>query len=211
VAPRGIGVVVALITVGQLARRGVDVRPLVTFGAALAGYAIWRMSDWNLQVSMTSVLWPITMLGLGLGSFFPTVTAAGLNEVPPERMGFATSLFAMMTNAGAAIGVASVSNILTSREQTHQAYLVQHFSVFDEWKMSRMAPRMPGQPSRDFAHLPMMARRRQLGAVYATIQSQAWLLAYNDVYRMLAILAFAIVPWCPFLRRTHGRRDLVTE
>ena len=211
VAPRGIGVVVALITVGQLARRGVDVRPLVTLGAALAGYAIWRMSDWNLQVSMTSVLWPITMLGLGLGSFFPTVTAAGLNEVPPERMGFATSLFAMMTNAGAAIGVASVSNILTSREQTHQAYLVQHFSVFDEWKMSRMAPRMPGQPSRDFVHLPMMAQRRQLGAVYATIQSQAWLLAYNDVYRILAILAFAIVPWCPFLRRTHGRRDLVTE
>jgi hypothetical protein len=44
-----------------------------------------------------------------------------------------------------------------------------------------------------------------------TIQSQAWLLAYNDVYRILAILAFAIVPWCPFLRRTHGRRDLVTE
>src|SRR6266849_3034592 len=211
VAPRGIGVVVALITVGQLARRGVDVRPLVTFGAALAGYAIWSMSDWNLQVSMTSVLWPIILLGLGLGSFFPTVTAAGLNEVPPERMGFATSLFAMMTNAGAAIGVASVSNILTSREQTHQAYLVQHFSVFDEWKMSRMAPRIPGQPSRDFVHLPMMARRRQLGAVYATIQSQAWLLAYNDVYRILAILAFAIVPWCPFLRRTHGRRDLVTE
>src|SRR6266446_2994316 len=211
VAPRGIGVVVALITVGQLARRGVDVRPLVTFGAALAGYAIWSMSDWNLQVSMTSVLWPIILLGLGLGSFFPTVTAAGLNEVPPERMGFATSLFAMMTNAGAAIGVASVSNILTSREQTHQAYLVQHFSVFDEWKMSRMAPRMPGQPSPDFVHLPMMAQRRHLGAVYATIQSQAWLLAYNDVYRILAILAFAIVPWCPFLRRTHGRRDLVTE
>jgi DHA2 family multidrug resistance protein len=211
VAPRGIGVVVALITVGQLARRGVDVRPLVTFGAALAGYAIWSMSDWNLQVSMTSVLWPITLLGLGLGSFFPTVTAAGLNEVPPERMGFATSLFAMMTNAGAAIGVASVSNILTSREQTHQAYLVQHFSVFDEWKMSRMAPRMPGQPPSDFVHLPMMAQRRHLGAVYATIQAQAWLLAYNDVYRLLAILAFAIVPWCPFLRRTHGRTDLVTE
>ena len=211
VAPRGMGGVDALITVGQLARRGVDIRPLVTFGAALAGYAIWKMSDWNLQVSMTSVLWPIIMLGLGLGSFFPTVTAAGLNEIPPERMGFATSLFAMMTNAGAAIGIASVSNILTSREQVHQTYLVQHFSVFDEWKMSTMPPRMPGPPPPDFVHSPILAQRRHLGAVYATIQSQAWLLAYNDVYRILAILAFALVPWCPFLRRTHRRSDLVTE
>ena len=56
VAPRGLGVVIALITVGQLSRRGYDLRPLIGAGFILAAYEIWQMSQWNLEVSMQAVL-----------------------------------------------------------------------------------------------------------------------------------------------------------
>ncbi len=206
VAPRGIGVVFALILIGQLSRRGIDTRPLTGAGFLLAAYEIWQMSEWNLGVSMQAVLWPILLFGFGLGTVFPTVTAAGLSQIARERMGFATSLFTMMVNTGAAIGIASVSNTITSRQQVHQSYLVQHFSVFDAWRVSKMPPIMAGSPTFHFMHQLVTGQKQGLGTVYKIIQGQAWLLAYNDAYRLLAVIALLCAPWCMFLRRPGGAK-----
>jgi hypothetical protein len=40
--------------------------------------------------------------------------------------------------------------------------------------------------------------------VGATVASQAWLLAYNDVYRVLAIVVLFLAPWCMLLKRTSA-------
>jgi MFS transporter, DHA2 family, multidrug resistance protein len=211
VAPRGLGVVIALIAVGQLSRRGYDLRPLIVAGFVLAAYEIWQMSQWDLEVSMRAVLWPILLFGLGLGAVFPTVTAAGLGEIPLERMGFASSLFSMMVNTGAAIGIASVSNMVTSSEQVHQTYLVQHFTVFEAWRLSGMPLHMPGSPSFHFLAELMTNEKQGLGMLYGMIQAQSWLLAYNDVYRLLAIIALCCAPWALFLRRPKSRGPVVVE
>jgi len=204
VAPRGVGVIVALLAVGQLSRRNYDMRPLVCVGFLLAAYEIWQMSEWNLEVSMQAVLWPILLFGLGLGAVFPTVTAAGMGAIPRERMGFASSLFTMMVNTGAGIGIASVSNIITSRQQVHQTYLVQHFSVFEAWRFSKMPALMPGSPTFHYMHQMATGQKQGLDLVYGMIQSQAWLLAYNDAYRMLALCALLCAPWCLLLNRAGG-------
>ena len=51
------------------------------------------------------------------------MSAATLACVSKERMGYAASLYNMMRNTGSAIGISLVTNMLNSREQTHQAYL----------------------------------------------------------------------------------------
>jgi MFS transporter, DHA2 family, multidrug resistance protein len=211
VAPRGIGVIIALLAVGQLSRRGYDMRPFIGAGFMLAAYEIWQMSQWNLEVSMRAVLWPILLFGLGLGAVFPTVTAAGLGEIAPERMGFASSLFSMMVNTGAAIGIASVSNMVTAREQVHQSYLVQHFSVFDAWRISQLPPHLPGSPTFHFMTQMAANPKRGLGMMYGMIQAQSWLLAYNDTYRLLAIITLCCVPWCMLLRRAGGKGAVAIE
>jgi DHA2 family multidrug resistance protein len=77
VAPRGLGVIIALIAVGQLSRRGFDMRRIVAAGFILAAYEVWQMSRWSLDVSMHAVLVPIFLFGMGLGAVFPTITANG--------------------------------------------------------------------------------------------------------------------------------------
>lgn len=211
VAPRGIGVVFALIGVGQLSRRGYDMRPFIGAGFLLGAYEIWQMSKWNLDVSMQAVLWPILLFGFGLGAIFPTVTAAGLSEIPRERMGFATSLFTMMVNTGAAIGIACVSNMIISHQQMHQTYLVQHFSVFDAWRVSKVQPLMAGAPSFHFMAQLVTGQKQGLRMVYGMVQAQASLLAYNDAYRVLAIFALLCVPWCMLLPRVAGGQTGVAE
>jgi DHA2 family multidrug resistance protein len=173
VAPRGIGVVIALIAVGQISRRGIDMRPFIAGGFVLGAYEVWRMSHWSFGIAMSAVLLPIFLFGLGLGSVFPTVTAVGLGQIRRERMGFASSLFSMMVNIGAATGIAASTNLLAARHGIHLAQLTS---------IQGAAGNHGG----------------------ATLSTQAWLLAYNDVYRVLAVVVLLLAPWCMLLKPTSA-------
>ena len=104
-APRGLGTMVSMLLIGQLARFKFDTRPLVGVGFVLMAMSLWTMSKWNLSVSTWVVIWPSIMMGVGMGLIFPTLSAATLSVVSRERMGYAASLYNMMRNAGAAIGI----------------------------------------------------------------------------------------------------------
>lgn len=201
VAPRGLGAIVALFSIGQISRRGIDTRPFVVGGFLLAAWATFRMADWNLSVGMMNLLVPILIFGFGLGSVFPALTAASLTEIPKDRMGYASSLFNMVITTSAAFGVSTVSNMLTSHEQIHQTNLGQHFSVFEAWRLSLNHPRMPGAPHFNYLGQMISGQHQQFGVLYGIIQAQAWLLSYNDVYRLMAVVLLIVAPFCFLLRR----------
>jgi DHA2 family multidrug resistance protein len=136
-----------------------------------------------------------------MGLIFPTLSAATLSVVSRERMGYAASLYNMMRTTGAAIGISYMTSTLVSHEQIHQSYLTAHFSIFDAWRMSNAAPRMAGSPG--FAYVPEMIGGNHQGflGVYGMIQSQAAMLSFNDIYRMLAIWMIILIPSFLLLRR----------
>jgi DHA2 family multidrug resistance protein len=142
--------------------------------------------------------------GVGGGFIFPTLSGTTLSCVRKERMGYAASLYNMLRNTGSAIGISVVTNMLNSREQIHQTYLVQHFSVFDAWHMSARGASMPGASTFDFARELATNQRQGLGMVYRSVQVQASLLAYNDIYRALAILAALGIPIFLLLKKASG-------
>ena len=119
-------------------------------GFAIVAYATWQMGHWDLDVGSRALAIPIILSGVGSGFIFPTLSATTLSCVAKERMGYAASLYNMMRNTGAAIGIAYMTNTLIRNQQIHQSRLVEHFSIFDAWKMSAMTP--PGLSlSRDLA------------------------------------------------------------
>ena len=149
------------------------------------------MAHWGIDATERQVLLPIFLFGLGLGAVFPTITALGLGQIRRERMGYATSLFGMIINSGAATGIAIVSNALTSRHSFHQAQLATYFAFLDACEKAGLttAPAAVGS-------LPLQS----------SIGSQAWLLAYHDMYRMLALLVVLLAPWCPLLKSASDMR-----
>jgi len=191
VAPRGIGVILALVTVGQLSRRRIDMRHIIGCGFLLAGWEVWHMAHWGIHATERQVLLPIFLFGLGLGAVFPTITALGLGQIRRERMGFATSLFGMIINSGAATGIAIVSNALTSRHSFHQAQLGTYFAFLDACEKAGLTPAPAAVGS-----LPLQS----------SINSQSWLLAYHDIYKTLALLVVLLAPWCLLLKSASGMR-----
>ncbi|HUA36717.1 MAG TPA: DHA2 family efflux MFS transporter permease subunit [Candidatus Binataceae bacterium] len=201
VVPRGVGTLISMLLIGQLSRRAVDTRPLVGVGFAIVAIGLWQMGHWTLSVGMHNVLVPIFISGLGSGLIFPTMSAATLSCVERERMGYAASLYNMMRNTGSAIGISLVTNMLNSRQQVHQSYLTEHFTIFDAWRLDRTAAAAPGAPHLGLIQGLATSQHQGFGMVYNTIQTQATLMSYNDIYRMMAILAAVFVPAFLLLRR----------
>ena len=182
-------------------RRGVNTMPLVGFGFSLLAFALWQMSQWTLSVSMSNEFFPMVVSGVATGLIFPTMSAATLSRVERERMGYAASLYNMMRNMGAAVGISMVTNLLNSQEQIHQSYLTQHFTIFDAWKIDNAGSHMPGSTRLNLMHGLMTHQAQGLGMVYGAIQQQASLLAYNDIYRLLAMMSAVFFPTFLLVRK----------
>jgi DHA2 family multidrug resistance protein len=203
-APRGLGTMVAMLLIGQLARARFDTRPLIGLGFIGMTAGLWQMSRWDLQVSTWVVVWPSIVMGIGMGMIFPTLSAITLSCVQRERMGYAASLYNMMRNAGAAIGISYMTTALVSHEQIHQSYLAERFSVFAAWKMSAAGAQLPGAHAFHFVPQLITGEKQGLGGVYAMIQAQAAMLSFNDIYRTLAIVMLILVPSFIVLRRAQA-------
>ncbi len=204
VAPRGITAMMGLLITAQLSRRGFDTRPLLGIGFLCITLATWRMSQWNLDLSMGAMLGAILLYGFGSGMLFPVLSATSLSCVPRERMGYAASLYNMVRNTGAAVGVSMVSNLLQSLEQVHQSYLVAHVSAIDAWRLTHQGFYAPGSPLFDITRQLTTGQKQALGLVYNTVQTQASLLAYTDIYRLLAAMTLVCIPGFLILKRTVG-------
>jgi hypothetical protein len=110
----------------------------------------------------------------------------------------------MLRNTRAAIGIALMTNSLLSREQIHQARLVEHFSVFDAWRLQTIGAHLPGSPVFQYS-LGLPATHQQLAVVYQVVQAQSAMLAFNDIYRIIAIATIPLIPLClslPSSKRT---------
>jgi DHA2 family multidrug resistance protein len=203
-APRGLGSMFSMMMIGQLARTRIDTRKFIGIGFTLVAFSLWAMSGWNLQVSTWAVIRPNVIMGLGLGMIFPTASAAALSGIARERMGYASSLFNMMRNTGAAMGIAYMTNVLISQQQIHQSHLVEHLSVFDAWKLNNLGQAQVGAPAFHFLPQIISGQRQGLGMVYGAIQAQSAMLSFNDIYRFLTVLMLVLIPSFLLLRRGSG-------
>lgn len=197
-APQGLAAMFSMMLVGQLSRAGFNTRRLVGLGFALASLGCWLCSGWDLQVSAGTVALNRVVMSLGFGMIFPNTTAAALSCVPPQRIGYASSLFNMLRNTAAAVGIAFMTNTLLSRQQVHQARLVEHFSVFDAWRLHKLGAHLPGAPA--FNYLPELpSGHQQLGMLYGAVQAQSAMLSYNDIYWIISMAIIPMIPLCLLL------------
>jgi DHA2 family multidrug resistance protein len=192
--PRAIAGMGSMLLAGQISRAGYDNRRLIGVAFAIVAFGLWRMSGWSLDVSIARVMFDGFILGAGLGLSFPILSAAALSSIRRENMGYAASIYNMTRNTGAAVGIAYLINMLLSHQQIHQSNLVQHFSVFDAWRMSKAAAYAPGTPAFHFVDQIVNGQPQALGLVYHAIQQQSAMLAFNDIYRMLAGIALVTIP-----------------
>ena len=116
--PRGMASFLFMPLIGFLTSK-VDVRKLLGAGILASAVAMFLLSRLSLDVGFADFVFPLALQGAALGLIFVPLTTVTNDPVPKERLGNATSLFNLMRNIGASIGISGVTTIQVRNAQKH--------------------------------------------------------------------------------------------
>src|SRR5690348_5254298 len=178
--PRGLASFLFMPVVGILTGK-VDSRKLLAFGLTATAFAMFMVSTFSLNVGFWNFWWPLMLQGAGLGLIFVPLTTVTNDPIPRERMGNATSIFNLMRNIGASVGISAVEAMQFRRMQAHINVLGEHVTAGSQATQQTLAGIQNGLVARGID--PVTASRQAHGVVWGMVQRQASMLSYNDTFR----------------------------
>ncbi|MGB8261760.1 MAG: DHA2 family efflux MFS transporter permease subunit [Terracidiphilus sp.] len=186
VGPRGIGSFFGSPVIGILNQK-IDSRKLMTLGFVGFGVCSLIFGTANLDIGPFTMLIPITLTGFALSFVFVPMATMMMATIPRQEIGNATGLSNMLRNIGGSVGIAMATTAIIRRAAMHQTLLgatlapsnlvlQQQIRGIGYWVGHRLGPQA-GRPG-------------AMGALYGLLLQQSAMLAYVDVFRWTALLAF---------------------
>jgi len=197
-SPGGLVTMVMMFVVGRLSGR-VQPKYMIMAGATVVALAMFDLTRLYANVGFWFFAESRMLLGVGLPLIFLSITAASYNGIPPDKTDQASALINAARNTGGSIGVSLAANVLAHREQFHQSRLVE--------------TAIPSNPAyQDTLHQVtnyfsahgsslLQAQQQAIAWLGQTVQAQASLLAYIDVYWTLMLISLAAIPLALALRK----------
>jgi MFS transporter, DHA2 family, multidrug resistance protein len=188
-SPAGFSALLAMPFVGLALGRGTDARWLIAAGLLVMAIANYWMSQMNLDISPGQVVWPRVMLVFGLSMCFAPANVAAYLHTPPLLRGAAVGLLSLLRNEGGSVGTSMAQTIQERRDQFHVLRLGESLDSFNAGVASFLdqARGVFLQQSGD----PSAAQQLAWQTLDNLRQQQASLLAYFDVFFLLAVVTLA--------------------
>jgi DHA2 family multidrug resistance protein len=198
-SPRGIGTAFCMPLVGYLLGKGWDGRWMLAVGFATAGLTFFGFSNMTLQSGTWDIFWYQITQGVGMAFLFVPLTTLTMASIPPQETGYATSLFSVTRNIGSSMGISFVTTWITRRSQFHQTVLSANSTPSSPISREALA-RLTGVIQQSGVD-GVTARHKAGAMIYGTLQQQAALLSYVDVFHIMGILFLAVIPLVFVMRR----------
>jgi len=187
-APRGVGTMIAMITVGKLSGK-VDPRYKIFLGLILTTLSLWEMTRFTTDVSGWDIVRTGIIQGLGLGFIFVPLSTITFSTLAPRYRNEGTALFSLMRNIGSSIGISVVITYLSQRSQANHAAFADYINPFN------LALRQAVEKGALDA-----TSQQGLAALDAQVGVQAATLAYLQDFRLMMWITLAAVPLIILLR-----------
>jgi len=189
--PRGLASFLFMPVVGILTGK-VDSRKLLAIGLSATAGAMFMVSTFSLTVGFWNFWWPLMLQGAGFGLIFVPLTTVTNDPIPRERMGNATSIFNVMRNIGASVGISTVETLQFRRMQAHINILGRHINQASPQTRTALAGLRQTFMSRGAD--AVTADHQAYGTLWGMVQRQASMLSYNDVFRFLGGMFLIMLP-----------------
>jgi MFS transporter, DHA2 family, multidrug resistance protein len=156
------------------------VQPKWLILGALIGTGWGLLSNTGLDLSMgfRDVAMARVVQVLWLPLLFIPLSAVSYVGVPGDQSNEASAILNLFRNLGGSVGVSFAQTLLQERGQFHHARLAEHITAYNGygWKVP-------------------------LGPISGTLQAQASIMSYLDIFWLLGIVALCIWPLALFLPR----------
>jgi DHA2 family multidrug resistance protein len=186
VFPRGVGSFIGSPVVGFLGSR-IDQRKLLSAGFLGFGICALYFGLVNLDIGPYTLLIPITLTGFALSFVFVPLATMATSTIPREEMGNATGIFNMLRNIGGSIGISMATTALIRRAALHQNEIGANLAP-SNMVLQQNARALAGYLGHQIG--PAAGRPGAMGLMYGMMERQSALMAYVDVFRWTALLAF---------------------
>ncbi|MDO8440083.1 MAG: DHA2 family efflux MFS transporter permease subunit [Polaromonas sp.] len=187
-APRGVGTMIAMITVGKLSGK-VDVRYKIFLGLLLTSLSLWEMTRFNTDITGWDIVRTGVTQGLGLGLIFVPLSTITFSTLAPRYRNEGTALYSLMRNIGSSIGISVVITYLSRNTQANHAAFADSINPFN------LALKQAVE-----AGVYNLTTPEGLAAINGEVTRQAATLAYLQDFRLMMWITLAAIPLIALLR-----------
>jgi DHA2 family multidrug resistance protein len=180
--PRGFGTIAAMLIFARISNR-IDQRLFVLAGLCVIAASMYGMSGWSLSVGARQFVILGVIQGFGMGLTFAPMTTLAFSTLPQSLRTEASGFYSLVRNVGGAVGISIVISNLSQLTQSNHAHL--------------------GEFITPYVHLPAeagMSAAASLRLFDLGITQQAGMVAYVNVFRLLAIVCIAFAPVLALMR-----------
>ncbi|MGE0225367.1 MAG: DHA2 family efflux MFS transporter permease subunit [Acetobacteraceae bacterium] len=186
-APRGLGTMAAMLVAGRLASR-MDARWVMAVGTGFLIWSFHRMTGWTPAVSQTQIVMVSVVQGFGLGFVFIPLNVVAFATLPDALRTQGTAVWSLIRNVGSAVGISIFQAMINNSLQAEHAALAPFSSPLNRALPQALAP--------DTAQGAAL-----LGGM---IERQAQIIAYNNDFWLMMLIAVPILFLLPLMRRPRS-------
>ena len=187
--PGSLATALSMPIAGRLANR-LDGRASIAIGISMFAVGAWIMGYLNGDAGYWDVFWPRAIQGFALGFLFVPLMTLTLGEIPRHEMASATGVTTLIRQLGGSLGIAILQFVEQRRESSAYATLAAGVTAANP-NVSNLLHDSP-HPVQALAQIAEMVR------------ANAQTIAYDDVFRLSAILFILALPTVLLLRVRRG-------
>jgi MFS transporter, DHA2 family, multidrug resistance protein len=183
--PGAIATAISMPIAGRLGK-WMDARLSIGLGLIIFAIGCWMVGGLNQHAAFEDTLWPRAIQGFALGFMFVPLTTATLGEISRAKMSGATGVYTLVRQLGGSLGIAILQLYETRRQDSAYASLASGITMANQ-NVANMLHGMANQSG-------------MLTNIFSMVMLNAETVAYNDVFRLCAIVFIISVPSVFLLR-----------
>jgi EmrB/QacA subfamily drug resistance transporter len=166
---------------------------------------LWALSGLPAEPSLGRVVWPLALVGAGVGATFPAVSIGSMGSVSGQELGLASGIVNMARQVGFAIGIALLVAVFSGTvddrvTDAHREVAVlsreKGVTASERAKLDRVVFVDPSRPSADRPKPRTPVERKAQGIVNEQVRD-----AFGAAFRVAALVTLLAIPFSLTMRR----------
>ncbi|MDT8901592.1 DHA2 family efflux MFS transporter permease subunit [Anaeroselena agilis] len=171
---------------GKLADRTGGRTPTM-LGMLILAVAMYSFHTMTADTAYPFIAVRLALMGVGLALTMSPLSNAAMATLPKEKMGVGSGVFNLFKNVGGSVGIAIFGTFLDTRTTFHAAVLAEYVNTASS-AASQMLSALQGGFMQ--SGLPaVQAKGAALAVLQGMIAKQAAVIAYGDVFKIVAFIA----------------------
>ncbi len=167
-------------------------RTLIASGCVLTIGVMLVLASLNPDTGSDQLFWPLIWRGFGVVVMFLPLSIATLGSLPKAAMASGAGFFSLTRQLGGSIGIAGITTLVAKQQFIHRSQLV--------YDASDLNPAYPERLSANTSYFqslsgdPTLVHNQALAMIDHSINVQASLLSYRDVFYFVAFVFSLTLP-----------------